>query len=112
MTMGFAVSEAIAGNYADAMEAIDDCAAGRSRLLDRLGQGGDLRAAQRWTDVIDQVKNAESWPDPFLAAAAKVSHGVAAANLGLFNEAERRLTEANSRLRVQPAPPSSPGISR
>ena len=27
VTMGFAVSEAIAGNYADAMEAIDDCAA-------------------------------------------------------------------------------------
>lgn len=97
LTMGFAVSEATAGNFADAMEAIDDCAVpvGADYLIAWV-KAVVYGAAQRWTDVIDQVKNAESWPDPFLVAAAKVSHGVAAANLGLFNEAERRLTEANS----------------
>lgn len=97
LTMGFAVSEATAGNYADAMEAIDDAAAppGAAYLVSWI-KAVVYGAAQRWTDVIDEVKNAESWPDPFLASAAKVAHGVAAANLGLFNEAERRLTEANS----------------
>jgi type VII secretion ATPase EccA len=46
--------------------------------------------------VIDEVRGAGAWPDKFLAAAAGVAHGVAAANLGLFTEAERRLTESNS----------------
>lgn len=97
LTMGFSVSEATAGNYADAMEAIGDAAAppGATYLVSWV-KAVMYGAAQRWTDVIDEVKNAESWPDPFLASAAKVAHGVAAANLGLFNEAERRLTEANS----------------
>jgi len=44
-------------------------------------------AAQRWTEVIDEVRAAGKWPDTFLAAAAGVAHGVAAANLGLFTEA-------------------------
>lgn len=97
LTMGFAVSEATAGNFADAMEAIDDAAAppGAAYLISWV-KAVIYGAADRWTDVIESLKNAESWPDPFLAAAAKVAHGVAAANLGLFNEAERRLTEANS----------------
>jgi len=97
LTMGFAVSEATAGNYADAMEAIDAAAAppGAGYLVSWV-KAVIYGAAQRWTDVIDEVRNAESWPDPFLASAAKVAHGVAAASLGLFNEAERRLTEANS----------------
>ena len=34
-------------------------------------------AAERWTDVIDEVKGASGWPDKFLAAAAGVAHGVA-----------------------------------
>lgn len=96
LTMGFAVSEAVAGNYVDAMEAVDDAAVpgGAAHLISWV-KAVVYGAAQRWTDVIGEVKNAESWPDPFLAAAGKVAHGVAAANLGLFNEAERRLTEAN-----------------
>jgi type VII secretion ATPase EccA len=52
-------------------------------------------AAERWTDVIEQVRDASSWPDRLLSAAGGVAHGVAAANLGLFTEADRRLTAAN-----------------
>jgi type VII secretion ATPase EccA len=95
--MGFAVSEAVAGNYVDAIEAIDEAAAvGGAAYLVSWVKAVIYAAAQRWIDVIDEVKNAESWPDPFLASAGRVAHGVAAANLGLFNEAERRLMEANS----------------
>ena len=96
LTMGFAVSEASAGNFADAMEAIDDASTGAPAYLVSWVKAVIYGAAQRWTDVIAEIKDAESWPDPFLASAGKVAHGVAAANLGLFNEAERRLTEANS----------------
>ncbi|MCV7410480.1 type VII secretion AAA-ATPase EccA [Mycobacterium florentinum] len=96
ITIGFAVNEAAQGNYADAMEAVEASpSAGAEHLLSWTkaviyGEG------QRWTEVIDEVRAAGKWPDAFLAAAAGVAHGVAAANLGLFTEAERRLTEANS----------------
>ncbi|CQD02452.1 ESX-1 secretion system protein EccA1 [Mycobacterium lentiflavum] len=96
ITIGFAVNEASAGNYADALEAVEASpSAGAEHLLSWTkavvyGEG------QRWTEVIDEVRAAGKWPDTFLAAAAGVAHGVAAANLGLFTEAERRLTEANS----------------
>jgi type VII secretion ATPase EccA len=95
--MGFAVSEAAVGNYADAMDSLEGAVAppGADYLLSWV-KAVVFAAAQRWTDVIEQVRDAEKWPDPFLASAGKVAHGVAAANLGLFNEAERRLTEANS----------------
>jgi type VII secretion ATPase EccA len=94
--MGFAVNEALHGNHADAMEALEDApAAGAEHLLSWV-KAVIFAEAQRWTDVIEQVRAAGKWPDKFLAAAAEVAHGVAAANLGLFTEAERRLTEANS----------------
>lgn len=96
ITMGFAVNEASVGNYADAMEALEDApAAGAEHLVSWI-KTVIYGAAERWTDVIDQVRGASGWPDKFLAAAAGVAHGVAAANLGLFTEAERRLTESNS----------------
>ncbi|WP_055404517.1 type VII secretion AAA-ATPase EccA [Mycobacterium sp. UM_3] len=96
ITMGFAVSEAAQGNYADAMEAVEDPpTAGAEHLLSWV-KAVIYGEAGRWTDVIDEVRNASRWPDEFLAAAAGVAHGVAAANLGLFTEAERRLTEANA----------------
>lgn len=96
ITMGFAANEASIGNYADAMEALDDApAAGAEHLVSWI-KAVIYAAAERWSDVIDQVRGAASWPDKFLAAAASVAHGVAAANLGLFTEAERRLTESNS----------------
>jgi type VII secretion ATPase EccA len=96
ITMGFAANEAAVGNYADAMEALDDApSAGAEHLVSWL-KAVVYGAAERWTDVIDEVRAASGWPDKFLAAAASVAHGVAAANLGLFTEAERRLTEANS----------------
>ncbi len=96
ITLGFAVNEASHGNYADAMEALDDSSsAGAEHLLSWV-KAVVYGEAQRWTDVIDEVRGAGKWPDAFLAAAAGVAHGVAAANLGLFTEAERRLTEANS----------------
>lgn len=95
ITMGFASSEAAQGNYADAMEAIEASAVGGSEHLVAWMKAVIYGAAERWTDVIDEVKGAGKWPDKFLAGAAAVAHGVAAANLALFTEAERRLTEAN-----------------
>jgi type VII secretion ATPase EccA len=95
--MAFAVTEAAIGNYADAMEALDAAPAPGADHLISWVKAVVYGAAQRWTDVIDEVRTASStWPDKFLAAAAGVAHGVAAANLGLFTEAERRLVEANS----------------
>ncbi len=96
ITMGFAVHEAAVGNYADAMEALDDVPSTGAEHLVAWVKAVIYAAAERWTDVIDQVKAAGGWPDKFLAAAAGVAHGVAAANLGLLTEAERRLTESNS----------------
>ena len=97
ITLGFAVSEAAVGNYADAMEALEDVPATGGEYLVAWVKAVTYAAAQRWTDVIDQVRTAgTAWPDKFLAGAALVAHGVAAANLGLFTEAERRLVEANS----------------
>ncbi|OBJ63654.1 type VII secretion AAA-ATPase EccA [Mycobacterium asiaticum] len=95
VTMGFASSEAAQGNYADALEAIDASAVTGSEHLVSWLRAVIYGAAERWTDVIDEVKGAGKWPDKFLTGAAGVAHGVAAANLGLFTEAERRLTEAN-----------------
>ncbi|KRE27315.1 type VII secretion AAA-ATPase EccA [Mycobacterium sp. Soil538] len=97
ITMGFAVTEAAVGNYADAMEALDDVPSVGAEHLVSWVKAVVYGAAQRWTDVIDEVRTAAgTWPDKFLAAAAGVAHGVAAANLGLFTEAESRLVEANS----------------
>ena len=96
ITMGFAAHEAAIGNYADAMEALEDVpSTGAEHLVSWL-KAVIYGAAERWTDVIDEVRGAGAWPDKFLAAAAGVAHGVAAANLGLFTESERRLTESNS----------------
>ncbi len=95
IAMGFAASEAAQGNFVDAMEAIDAVnTAGAEHLVAWL-KAVVYGAAERWTDVIDEIKGAAKWRDKFLAAAAGVAHGVAAANLGLFTEAERRLAEAN-----------------
>jgi type VII secretion ATPase EccA len=96
ITMGFAVNEAAEGNFADAMEALEDAPATGAEHLVPWVKAVIYAAAGRWTDVIDEVRGASAWPDKFLAAAASVAHGVAAANLGLFTESERRLTEANS----------------
>ena len=95
LTMGFAASEAAYDNFADALEALDAASAAGSEHLVAWVKAVVYGAADRWTDVIDEIKGAAQWPDPFLAAAAGVAHGVAAANLGLFTEAERRLAEAN-----------------
>ena len=96
IAMGFAVSEAAEGNYADAMEALDGAPAAGAEHLVCWVKAVIYGAAQRWTEVMEEVRGAISWPDKFLAAAAGVAHGVAAANLGLFTEAERRLVESNS----------------
>lgn len=96
ITLGFAVNEASHGNYADAMEAVEGSPTTGAEHLLSWAKAVIYGAAERWTEVIDEVRSAGKWPDAFLAAAAGVAHGVAAANLGLFTEAERRLTEANS----------------
>ncbi len=96
ITMGFAVSEARHGNYADAMEALEGIPVAGAEHLSAWAKAVVFGEAQRWTDVIEAVRGAGRWPDSFLAAAADVAHGVAAANLGLSVEAERRLIEANA----------------
>lgn len=96
ITLGFAVKEAAVGNYADAIEALETIPSAGAEHLISWGKAVVYGAAHRWTDVIDEVRSAGTWPDRFLAAAAGVAHGVAAANLGLFTEAERRLVESNS----------------
>jgi type VII secretion ATPase EccA len=96
ITIGFAVNEASHGNSADAMEALDESQSSGAEHLISWAKAVVYGESQRWTDVIEQVKGAGKWADAFLAAAAGVAHGVAAANLGLFTEAERRLTEANA----------------
>lgn len=96
IAIGFAVSEASEGNYADAIEALETTSASGAEHLVAWAKAVVYGAAQRWTEVIDAVRGANSWPDKFLAAAAEVPYGVAAANLGLFTEAERRLVAANS----------------
>ncbi len=96
IAMGFAVHEATIGNYADAMEALEDVPSVGAEHLVSWVKAVIYAAAERWTDVIDEVRTSASWPDKFLAGAAGVAHGVAAANLGLFTEAERRLTESNT----------------
>jgi ESX secretion system protein EccA len=96
ITLGFAANEAAYGNYADAMEAVEGSPTTGAEHLLSWAKAVVYGAAERWTEVIDEVRSAGKWPDAFLAAAAGVAHGVAAANLGLFTEAERRLTEANS----------------
>ncbi|ADT96792.1 type VII secretion AAA-ATPase EccA [Mycolicibacterium gilvum] len=97
ITLSFAVSEAAVGNYADAIEALEGAPASGGEHLVSWVKAVIYAAAERWTDVIDEVRTAAaSWPDKFLVGAALVAHGVAAANLGLFTEAERLLVEANS----------------
>ena len=96
ITMGFAVQEAAQGNYQDALEAIEAAPAAGSEHLVSWIKAVIYAEGARWTDVIEQVRGAEGWHDKFLAAAAGVAHGVAAANLGLFTEADRRLTEADN----------------
>ncbi|MGK2865225.1 MAG: type VII secretion AAA-ATPase EccA [Mycobacterium sp.] len=96
ITMAFAVREAAEGNFADAMEALDDAPAAGAEYLVSWIRAVIYGAAERWTDVIDEVRSAAGWPDKFLGAAAGVAHGVAVTNLGLSTEAERRLTESNS----------------
>ncbi|OFJ54104.1 type VII secretion AAA-ATPase EccA [Mycolicibacterium grossiae] len=96
ITMGFAVHEAGEGNHADAMEALEAAPAVGADHLVAWIKAVVYASAERWTDVIDEVRGAGNWPDTFLGAAAGVAHGVAAANLGLFTEAERRLTESNA----------------
>src|SRR5689334_2226408 len=79
ITLGFAVCEAGQGNYADAMEALDSAPATGGEHLVAWVKAVVYAAAQRWTDVIDEVRSAAtSWPDKFLAGAALVAHGVAA----------------------------------
>lgn len=96
LTMAFAVREAAEGNFADALEALEDAPAMGAEYLVSWVRAVIYGAAERWTDVIDEVRAASGWPDKFLGAVAGVAHGVAVTNLGLFTEAERRLTESNS----------------
>lgn len=58
ITMGFAACEAAQGNYADAMEALEAAPVAGSEHLVAWMKAVVYGAAERWTDVIDQVKSA------------------------------------------------------
>lgn len=67
ITMGFAACEAAQGNYADAMEALEAAPVAGSEHLVAWMKAVVYGAAERWTDVIDQVKSAGNgrtsfWP--------------------------------------------------
>jgi len=83
ITLGFAVSEASYGNFADAMEALEDSqvTAGSEHLVEWV-KAVVYGEAERWTDVTEGLRASAKWPDKFLSAAAGVAHGVSAANLG------------------------------
>lgn len=95
LTLAFAINEAAEGNYVDALDAVDNAPASGAEHLVAWTKAVIYAAGQRWTDVMEVLRTSDGWPDAFLAAAAGVARGVAAANLGLFTEAERRLVEAN-----------------
>lgn len=95
LTLAFAINEASEGNYADGIDAVENAPASGAEHLVAWSKAVIYAAGQRWTDVMEVLRTSENWPDAFLAAAAGVARGVAAANLGLFTEAERRLVEAN-----------------
>jgi type VII secretion ATPase EccA len=95
LTLAFAINEAAEGNYADAIDAVENAPAAGAEHLVAWSKAVIYAAGQRWTDVMEVLRTSEAWPDAFLGAAAGVARGVAAANLGLFTEAERRLVEAN-----------------
>jgi len=58
ITMGFAVAEAAEGNYTDAMEALDTAPSAGAEHLVSWVNAVVYGAAQRWTDVIGQVRGA------------------------------------------------------
>ena len=90
ITMGFAVNEATGGNYADAMEALDDVHATGAEHLVSWAKAVVYAAAERWTDVIDEVRGASpgrtsswlrqaasrtGWPPPTLACSPRPNAG-------------------------------------
>jgi len=95
LTLAFAINEAAEGNYGDALDAVENAPAAGAEHLVGWTKAVIYAAGQRWTDVMEVLRTSDGWPDAFLAAAAGVARGVAAAKLGLFTEAERRLVEAN-----------------
>ncbi len=70
ITMGFAVHEAAVGNYADAMEALEDVPSTGAEHLVSWVKAVIYGAAERWTDVIDEVRGrrlrgrTSSWRPP------------------------------------------------
>ena len=58
ITMGFAVHEAAEGNFADAMEALEDVPSTGAEHLVSWVKAVIYGAAERWTDVIDEVRGA------------------------------------------------------
>ncbi len=51
---------------------------------------------QRWTDVLAALRDSHSWDDEFLRCGADVMAGSSCAQLGLFEEAQRRLRDAEA----------------
>src|SRR5690242_3367507 len=60
ITMGFAVNEAKGGNFADAMEALEDAQSTGAEHLVSWIKAVIYAAAERWTDVIDEVRGASN----------------------------------------------------
>lgn len=58
---------------------------------------------QRWSDVLAALRNSHDWTDEYLRCGADVMAGSSCAQLGLFDEAQRRLRDAET----GPIPPAA-----
>ncbi|WP_328857030.1 type VII secretion AAA-ATPase EccA [Williamsia herbipolensis] len=80
---------------------------GAEEVLDEIPTGTDAPIAtyvraimhfrtQRWPDVLTILSGSGSWTDEYMQAGANVMAGSACAQLGMFAEANRRLSEAET----------------
>lgn len=91
LTVAYAISEAAtAASYDDALEALSEA---QPSDLTTWARAIIYATGTRWDKAIETL-NEHHWQEPIFAQCADVIHGAAAAHLGLYVEAERRLTAA------------------
>jgi len=91
LTVGYAISEATnAASYAEALEALNET---EPNDLTTWARAVIYATGTRWDKAIETL-NEHLWKEPIFAECADLIHGAAAAHLGLYVEAERRLTAA------------------
>ena len=91
LTVAYAISEAAtAKSFDDALEALLET---EDNDLTTWARAVIYATGTRWDKVIETL-NEHRWAERIFAECAEVLHGAAAAHLGLYLEAERRLTAA------------------